>query len=319
MRLALDQTEDISANRALAHGLEQSALPGTAPQTELESLTDARELTSQEPHEHAGHLRIEPALTGDHEGLVRIDARSPSGQGAVLDRAEAPQIGDGPAKDSGSTGFDLRGDHHAVLTAAGEVNPSAEFPFDIGHQFEALLNAQIVVLEGAEQVWSELFPNLGTEQPAEYAVDAVKEAAAHALSGLEQALTVLDHLASGDDVQSESDVNSHHDMLDLPEVISPYESAFSKIKFDLPPGDLTAPSHPPEQMQVDQSVDLHRMAEGVPPSDPSNPATADLAPTDPTIPASGAYFIDVTAAIWPGLSSGMELLQALHAGQEHYG
>jgi hypothetical protein len=72
-------------------------------------------------------------------------------------------------------------------------------------------------------------------------------------------------------------------------------------------------------MPVDQAVDLHRMAEGVPPSEPGNPDTADATPTAPTIPASGAYFIDVTAAVRPGLSSSIELLQALHAGQEHYG
>jgi hypothetical protein len=325
MRLALDQIEDNSANARVA-GFERSAVPGTARQTELDrptnvASTEDRDNRAPGANEPQGSSGIEHASARGQEGpfpTTQNDVAPSSEPGAGLDKATELQSDDTPAKDAGST---ADGDQLSA-SAAGEEKPSADGSPEIGHQFEALLSAQIVVLDGAEQVWSDLFPRLGAEQPDEHAVEAVKDSAAHALNGIQKALSALEHSVqhapSADDAQHGADVNPDHSLFGLSEAVSSYESVFSAISLDGPPEDLTAPSHAAEPIQIDQPVDLHRTAEGVPSSEPSPAAAADPTPTDLTTPASGAYFIDVMAAVRPGVGS-VELLQSLHAGQEHHG
>jgi hypothetical protein len=116
------------------------------------------------------------------------------------------------------------------LTAIAGEKPNSDVSLENTRQFETLLNVNIAVQEGAEQVWSDLLA-YPTEQPAEHTVDAAGDAAAHALNGLNEVLTASEHGVSVYESKHDTEVNPDHQRFDLFEAASPYVSARDDVFF----------------------------------------------------------------------------------------
>jgi hypothetical protein len=223
MWFAVDEKPDTSANMRLPYGLGPTVLTSAAVRSELESPSGLASAADVGPISSGSEANFEtmpplargqdgPLLPG-HDVALGFEQRSESDQTIV------PKFCDAQATDTVGTVVDLA-NRNAALTAIAGEKPNSDVSLENARQFETLLNVNIAVQEGAEQVWSDLLA-YPTEQPAEHTVDAAGDAAAHALNGLNEVLTASEHGVSVYQSKHDTEINPDHQRFDLSEAASP--------------------------------------------------------------------------------------------------